>query len=111
MLIAAGRLRHRQGNHPSSFAMLTTQPGPDVEPIHNRQVVVFRPQDWSVGIYLTKSEGELLRSLPAESLGAANTERDQLREVMRSAPGEPLTICAPTATGCVGSYDRAVMRS
>jgi putative SOS response-associated peptidase YedK len=48
--------------------MLTTEPGPDVAPYHNRQVVVLRPDDWANWIYLTKPEGELLRPLAAGSL-------------------------------------------
>lgn len=30
-----------------AFTMLTTDPGPDVAPYHNRQVVVLGPQDWA----------------------------------------------------------------
>ncbi len=71
----AGIWREGQGNHPPSFAMLTTAPGPDVEPIHDRQVVVLRPQDWSAWIYLTKPEGELLRPLPAGSLDVETVRR------------------------------------
>jgi putative SOS response-associated peptidase YedK len=37
--------RPGHGNQPPSFAMLTTAPGPDVAPYHNRQVVVLRPED------------------------------------------------------------------
>ena len=53
-----------------SFTMLTTSPGPDIEPYHNRQVVVLRPQDWAAWLYLTKPQTELLRPLPAGSLAA-----------------------------------------
>lgn len=51
-----------------SFTMLTTTPGPDIEPYHDRQVVVLRPEDWAAWLYLTKPEEELLRPLPAGSL-------------------------------------------
>lgn len=64
----AGIWREGQGNQPPAFTMLTTEPGPDVAPYHNRQVVVLRPDDWANWIYLTKSEGELLRPLAAGSL-------------------------------------------
>ncbi|MHA6685380.1 SOS response-associated peptidase [Mesorhizobium sp. A556] len=64
----AGLWRDGQGNQPPSFAMLTTEPGPDVDPYHNRQVVVLRPGDWASWVYLTKPEAELLRPLPAGSL-------------------------------------------
>jgi putative SOS response-associated peptidase YedK len=64
----AGIWRDGQGNQPPAFTMLTTEPGPDVAPYHNRQVVVLRPDDWANWIYLTKPEGELLRPLAAGSL-------------------------------------------
>ena len=50
--------------------MLTTAPGADVAPYHDRQVVVLRPADWPAWIYLTKPEKELLQPLPAGSLNA-----------------------------------------
>ena len=46
----AGIWKPGQGNHPPSFTMLTTAPGPDVIPYHNRQVVVLGPDDWSAWI-------------------------------------------------------------
>jgi putative SOS response-associated peptidase YedK len=64
----AGIWREGRGNHPPAFTMLTTEPGPDVAPYHNRQVVVLRPEDWRAWIYLTRPEIELLRPLPAGSL-------------------------------------------
>lgn len=44
-LAIAGIWREGQGNHPASFTMLTTSPGPDIAPYHHRQVVVLRPVD------------------------------------------------------------------
>ncbi len=67
-LAIAGIWREGQGNHPAAFTMLTTMPGRDVEPYHNRQVVVLRPENWAAWIYLTKPEAELLRPLPGGSL-------------------------------------------
>ena len=67
-LAIAGIWREGQGNHPASFAMLTTMPGPDVKPYHNRQVVVLRPENWAAWIYLTKPEAELLQPLCGGSL-------------------------------------------
>jgi putative SOS response-associated peptidase YedK len=64
----AGLWREGSGNQPPAFTMLTTEPGPDVAPIHNRQVVVLRPEDWRHWLELSKREGELLRPLPAGSL-------------------------------------------
>ena len=64
----AGLWRDGQGNQPPSFTMLTTEPGPDIEAYHNRQVVVLWPQDWGAWIYLTKPDTELLKPLSAGSL-------------------------------------------
>ena len=70
--------REGSGNQPPTFTMLTTEPGPDVAPYHNRQVVVLRPEDWGAWIHLTKPEKDLLHPLPAGSLHAATvrTGRD-----------------------------------
>jgi len=51
-----------------AFTMLTTAPGPDVTPYHDRQVAVLRPADWASWLYLDRPEAELLRPLPAGSL-------------------------------------------
>jgi len=72
-LCIAGLWRHTDGegeksNQPPAFTMLTTAPGPDVAPIHNRQVVVLPPQDWRHWLNLTRPEADLLRPLPAGSL-------------------------------------------
>jgi putative SOS response-associated peptidase YedK len=64
----AGLWREARGNHPAAFTMLTTAPGPDVKPYHNRQVVVLRPEDWARWLRLDRPEEDLLRPLPAGSL-------------------------------------------
>lgn len=51
-----------------SFTMLTTGPGPDIAPIHDRQVCVILPEDWAHWLFLTKPEAELLKPLPAGTL-------------------------------------------
>jgi putative SOS response-associated peptidase YedK len=51
-----------------SFTMLTTAPGPDIEPYHNRQVCVLAPEDWAHWLFLTKPQSDLLRPLPAGTL-------------------------------------------
>jgi putative SOS response-associated peptidase YedK len=65
----AGIWREGQGNQPPAFAMLTTAPGPDVEPIHDRQIVVLPTGSWSAWLNLNRPEAEILRALPAGSLG------------------------------------------
>ena len=47
-----------------SFTLLTTEPGPDVAPIHNRQMVVLERPDWLAWLDLTRAEAELLCPLP-----------------------------------------------
>jgi len=51
-----------------SFTMLTTEPGPDIAPYHDRQVCVLPPEDWGAWLFLTRPEEELLKPLPAGSL-------------------------------------------
>jgi putative SOS response-associated peptidase YedK len=52
------------------FTMLTTQPGEDVAPYHDRQIVVLRREDWGAWLDLARPEAELLRPLPTGSLKA-----------------------------------------
>lgn len=64
----AGLWRDGEGNQPPAFAMLTTAPGADIRPYHDRQVVVLLQQDWAHWLRLTRPEADLLRPLPAGSL-------------------------------------------
>lgn len=66
VMAIAGLWREDEGE--LSFTMLTTEPGPDIAPYHDRQVVVLRPGDWAHWLFLTMPEDELLRPLPAGSL-------------------------------------------
>jgi putative SOS response-associated peptidase YedK len=49
-----------------SFTVLTTTPGPDIAPIHDRQVCVLRPQDWAAWLFLTRSERTLVMEVVRE---------------------------------------------
>jgi len=60
--------RAAPGDNAPAFSMLTTEPGEDVRPYHNRQVVVLQPKDWAPWLYLTRPEAELLRPLPQGAL-------------------------------------------
>ena len=53
---------------PETFTLLTTAPGPDVAPIHDRQMVVLERADWLAWLELSRPEAELLQPLPAGSL-------------------------------------------
>lgn len=64
----AGLWRPAKGDAPEAFTLLTTAPGPDVAPIHDRQMVVLERDDWAAWLDLTRPEAELLRPLPAGSL-------------------------------------------
>ena len=68
----AGLWRPATEDAPESFTLLTTDPGPDIEPYHNRQVVVLERGDWADWLNLTRPEGELLRALPP---GSFNVEQ------------------------------------
>ena len=51
-----------------AFTLLTTAPGPDVAPIHSRQMVVLTREAWKHWLDLSRPENELLSALPAGSL-------------------------------------------
>jgi putative SOS response-associated peptidase YedK len=68
LMAIAGIWREGQDGEPPSFAMLTTRPGPDIAPYHDRQVVVLRRADWAHWLFLTKPEEELLKPLAAGAL-------------------------------------------
>jgi putative SOS response-associated peptidase YedK len=48
--------------------MLTTAPGPDVAPYHDRQVAVLARPDWAAWLDLSRAEAALLRPLDAGAL-------------------------------------------
>ena len=64
----AGLWRPAQVDVSESFTLLTTEPGPDVAPIHNRQVVVLERNYWQAWLDLTRPESEILGPLPQGSL-------------------------------------------
>ena len=51
-----------------AFTLLTTAPGPDIAPIHDRQMIVLERDDWASWLDLAKPEAALLRPLPAGAL-------------------------------------------
>jgi putative SOS response-associated peptidase YedK len=59
-----------------SFTMLTTEPGPDIAPYHDRQICVLRPEDWADWLFLTRPEAELLKPLPAGSLEVTTVRQE-----------------------------------
>lgn len=63
----AGVVRH------GGFALLTTRPGDDIAPYHDRQIIVLPPEQGMDWLALSRPEAELLRPLPGGSL---QVERD-----------------------------------
>lgn len=61
-----------------AFTMLTTEPGPDVSPFHDRQIVLLRPADWGAWLSLSRPEAELLRPWSAGGLSHVVAPRPQL---------------------------------
>jgi len=51
-----------------AWTMLTTEPGEDVKPYHNRQIVVLAPNDFERWLDPSVPAAELCRPLPAGSL-------------------------------------------
>jgi putative SOS response-associated peptidase YedK len=52
----------------AAFTLLTTEPGDDVAPIHDRQMVILDRADWSAWLNFVRPEAKLLRPLPPGSL-------------------------------------------
>lgn len=64
----AGLWRPASDAGPEAFTLLTTEPGPDVAPVHARQMVVLERGDWAAWLELTKRESEMLSALPEGTL-------------------------------------------
>jgi putative SOS response-associated peptidase YedK len=67
----AGLVRADGIDHADCFTMLTTAPGLDVAPYHDRQVTVLASADWLAWLDLSRSESDLLRPLPAGMIEVA----------------------------------------
>jgi putative SOS response-associated peptidase YedK len=89
ILAVAGLWREGAGGEPDSFTMLTTSPGPDVAPYHDRQIAVLPVLDWASWLYLDRPEAELLRPLPAGLLTVSLA-----REGVQPIPSELLARAA-----------------
>ena len=59
-----------------AFTMLTTEPGADVAPYHNRQIAVLPPSGWKSWLDYSSPSAELLKPLPAGTLNVALAPRD-----------------------------------
>jgi putative SOS response-associated peptidase YedK len=63
-----------EGEAPA-FTMLTIQAGPDLAPIHGRQVVPLPPARWPAWVHLERPQGEILTPLAAGGLSAEIVRR------------------------------------
>lgn len=64
----AGLWRPMPDGEGDAFTLLTSEPGPDVAAIHDRQMVVLERADWRAWLEQSRPEAELLRPLPEGSL-------------------------------------------
>jgi putative SOS response-associated peptidase YedK len=64
----AGLWRPTPGEAGDAFTLLTTAPGPDVAPIHDRQMVILEHEDWQAWLDLNNPETEFFRPLRAGAL-------------------------------------------
>ncbi|HZK98955.1 MAG TPA: SOS response-associated peptidase [Caulobacteraceae bacterium] len=58
-----------------AFTMLTCEPGPDVAPIHNRQVVVLERADWARWLDPVVPAAEMIRPSPIGTLTVVESPR------------------------------------
>jgi putative SOS response-associated peptidase YedK len=61
----AGLWRAEQGDWPESFTLLTVDPGPDMKPYHDRQVVVVPREQWAAWLDPEADPAEILKPSPA----------------------------------------------
>jgi putative SOS response-associated peptidase YedK len=82
-MVGLWRASDGPGGPEALFTLLTTAPGPDIAPYHNRQVAVLERADWAAWIGGDAAPEGLLRPLPAGRLRvekiAANAGPEQGR--------------------------------
>ena len=60
----------REDERGQAFTMLTTAPGPDIAPYHDRQIAVLPPERWGAWLYLDAADSPLLAPLPPPAAAA-----------------------------------------
>ena len=60
-----------------AFTLLTCEPGPDVAPIHDRQVVVLAPDRWADWLNPDVPAADLVKPAPAGTLEVAEAPREK----------------------------------
>ena len=76
MLGIAGLVRTDPGVG-EAFTMLTTEPGPDVAPYHNRQIAVLPASAWKSWLDYSEPSSELLTPLPKGTLNVTPAPRER----------------------------------
>jgi hypothetical protein len=91
---------------PSDFTMLTTAPGPDVVPYHDRQVAVLPPADWLAWINLTRPE-----RISCDRLPPARSRSRRRGRVKPRSPGPSYVDCRLIAiiVGLLPSFGAAAL--
>jgi putative SOS response-associated peptidase YedK len=75
ILCLAGVWRAGEGGAAEAFALLTTEPGPDIAPYHDRGVVVAPPARWAEWLRADEFPADLVRPAPAGSLAVSAAPR------------------------------------
>lgn len=75
ILALAGVWRAGDGEAPGSFALLTTEPGPDIAPYHDRGVISVPMNRWSDWLTAETFPADLIAPAPAGSLLVSSAPR------------------------------------
>jgi putative SOS response-associated peptidase YedK len=67
-LLGIAGLVREAGEIGEAFTMLTTEPGADVAPYHNRQIAILPPSDWRAWLTHVAPAGDFLRPAAAGAL-------------------------------------------
>ena len=62
------------------FSLLTTAPGPDIAPYHDRQIVTLAPSEGMAWLNLSQPERAILRPSPAGSLQVRTLRKDGVEQ-------------------------------
>ncbi len=81
----AGIWRAGLNGKEDAFAMLTTIPGADIEPIHDRQIVILRPEQFGTWLSFERGAGDLLQPLPAGSLSVERVRAEAVAKRKKAA--------------------------
>jgi hypothetical protein len=98
--------RDGAAGEPPDFTILTTAPGPDMAPYHDRLVAVLQPADWPAWINLARPEEDLLQPLPAgalhvETVRQGKSQIPEFRCVGRRWPDRAIKASTTVQAACL----------